>query len=84
MNEERLKPIGFIGKDILAVPELQYRKKLAAEFRAAVEAAKLERVLPEAKSCDWCGIDLYTRDDHRVVDRQYMCSPCPEQQEPER
>jgi len=52
------------------------RAELANEFRAAVDAAKLERVLPAARSCDWCGIDLYTIDDHKAVDRQHMCNPC--------
>jgi hypothetical protein len=54
------------------------RKQLAAEFRAAVEAAKLAHVLPEARTCDWCGRDLYTFDDHFSVDRQFMCNPCDE------
>jgi hypothetical protein len=85
MSEEPPRPVGFIGKDILAIPASDDREQLAAEFRAAVEVAKLERVLPEARSCDWCGIDLYTIDDHKTVDRQYMCHPChlgffPEQQ----
>jgi len=34
----RFKPIGFIGKDILAVQPDEYRQELARDFRAAIEA----------------------------------------------
>lgn len=60
-----------------------YRKQLADEFRAAVEAAKLEYVLPESRSCDWCGNDVYRTDDHAIIARQYMCLPCHTQYFPE-
>jgi len=50
--------------------------EIADEFRAAVVAAQLDRVLPEASTCDWCGRDLYTIDDHKTIDRQAMCNSC--------
>ncbi len=56
--------------------EKSNRLQLATEFHAAVEVAKLERVLPESRTCDWCGIDLHTIDDHKTIDRQFMCNPC--------
>jgi len=59
------------------------RVELAAEFRAAIVAAELERVLPDGRSCDWCGTDLYTVDDHKTVDREPMCNPCHDEYFPE-
>ncbi len=55
--------------------------ELSDEFRAAIVAAQLDRVLPEANTCDWCGRDLCTIDDHEMIDRQAMCNPCHDEME---
>ena len=79
LEKRRLKPIGFLGKDILAIevsPAIQdaksYRQELADEFRKAIEALP---PMPD-KTCDWCGADIHTPDYYRMVDRQFMCRGC--------
>ena len=74
-----LKPIGFLGKDILAVEvdpviadSKACRHELADEFRKAIEALP---PMPE-RTCDWCGLDLSGGHDHKIVDRQPMCMDC--------
>ena len=78
---EKLRPIGFLGKDILAVekevkPVIEdskaYREQLAHEFRQAIEALP---PIPET-TCGWCGVDVSTVDDHKIVDREPMCNAC--------
>jgi hypothetical protein len=56
--------------------ESEYRKQLAAELRQAIEESKPSRAMPQETTCDWCGIDLHTIDDHKIVDRQFICNPC--------
>jgi hypothetical protein len=78
-----LKPIGFLGKNILAVEadpiiadSKAYRQELADEFRKAVEALP---PMPE-KTCDWCGIDILP--DARcypMVHDEFMCRKCYEE-----
>jgi hypothetical protein len=34
-------------------------------------------------TCDWCGVDLHTINDYRMVDRQFMCRECDRQFFPE-
>jgi len=78
---KRIIPIGFIGKDILAVerevrPVIEdskaYREQLAREFRQAIEALPS---MPD-KMCDWCGVEHQTNNDHKIVDAQCMCLEC--------
>ena len=80
-RQARLKPISFIGKDILAVqkevkPVIEdskaYREELAREFRRAIEALP---PIPE-QTCSWCGADIGGLDDHKIVDREPMCNAC--------
>jgi hypothetical protein len=81
---QKVGPIGFLGKDVLAIQEQKtpvinnskaYLAELAGEFRRAIEA------LPEMpdKTCDRCGIELQTIDDHKTVDRQFMRLECVKQ-----
>ena len=78
-----LKPIGFLGKDILAVevdPVIAdskvYRQELADEFRKTVEALP---PMPE-KTCDWCGIDIPpTALYYPMVHDEFMCRRCYEE-----
>jgi len=83
---KRIIPIGFIGKDILAVerevkPVIEdskaYREQLAREFRQAIEALP---PMPD-KTCSWCGHEV--ENDHRIVDREPMCNACGSQYSPE-
>ena len=85
---QKVRPIGFLGKDILALekevkPVIEdskaYREQLAHEFRQAIEALP---PIPE-KTCGWCGIDVGTVDDHKIVDREPMCNACVSQYFPE-
>ena len=85
---KRIVPIGFVGKDVLAVekevkPVIEdskaYRQELADEFRKAVEAVP---PMPE-KTCDWCGVDVSTADDHKIIDREPMCNGCVSQYFPD-
>jgi len=78
-----LKPIGFLGKDILAVEvdpviadSKAYRQELADEFRKVVEALP---PMPE-KTCDWCGIDIPpTALYYPMVHDEFMCRRCYEE-----
>jgi hypothetical protein len=81
---EKLRPIGFLGKDILAIQKeakpvtddsKAYREQLAHEFRQAIEALP---PMPD-KTCDWCGVELQTMNDHKIVDAQRMCLECVKQ-----
>jgi hypothetical protein len=74
MNHKVIRPIGFIGKDIIAIDERQHRLDLAREFRQAVDL--LRSGLAHETTCDWCGADVQTVKDHRMVDGQPMCLPC--------
>jgi hypothetical protein len=76
------------GKDILAIrkevkPVVKdskaYRIELAHEFQQAIEA------LPSipGKTCGWCGVDVGTVNDHKIVDREPMCNACVSQYFPE-
>jgi hypothetical protein len=56
-----------------------YREQLAHEFRQAIEALP---PVPE-KTCGWCGVDVGTLDDHKIVDREPMCNACVSQYFPE-
>jgi hypothetical protein len=85
---EKLRPIGFLGRDILAIEKdvkaviedsKAYREQLAHEFRQAIEALP---PIPE-KTCGWCGVDVGTLDDHKIVDREPMCNACVSQYFPE-
>ena len=85
---QKVRPIGFLGKDILAVEKdlrpvcedsKAYREQLAHEFRQAIEALP---PIPE-KTCGWCGVDVGTVDDHKIVDREPMCNACVSQYFPE-
>src|SRR5215472_16401386 len=80
---QKVRPIGFLGKDILAIQKdvkpvvkhsKAYREQLAREFRDAVDA--LRQGLLHETTCDWCGGDVQTVNDHRLVDGQPMCLPC--------
>jgi len=80
---KRIIPIGFIGKGILAVekeikPVIEdskaHREELAREFRQAVDL--LRSGLLHETTCDWCGADVQTVKDHRMVAGQPMCLPC--------
>jgi len=80
---KRNNPIGFIGKDIFAVekeinPVIKdskaYREQLARDFRQAVDL--LRSGLAHETTCDWCGADVQTLKDHRMVAGQPMCLPC--------
>jgi hypothetical protein len=33
-------------------------------------------MMPQETTCDWCGVDIHTISDQRMVDRQPMCLPC--------
>jgi len=50
MSEERIIPRGFIGKDIPATTTPDHQKQLADEFRQAIVAAQLERVLLQERT----------------------------------
>jgi len=85
---EKLRPIGFLGKDILAIrkevkPVVKdskaYRIEPAHEFRKAIEALPPN---PE-KTCGRCGVDVGAVDDHKIVDREPMCNACVGQYFPE-
>jgi hypothetical protein len=85
---QKVRPIGFLGKDILAVekevkPVIKdskaCREQLAHEFRQAIEALP---PIPE-KTCGWCGLDVGTFDDHKMVDRAPMCNACVSEYFPE-
>jgi len=85
---QKVRPIGFLGKDILAVekevkPAIEhseaYRKQLAHDFRRAIEALP---PIPE-KTCSCCGVDVGAADDHKIVDREPMCNACLSQYFPE-
>jgi hypothetical protein len=85
---EKLRPIGFIGNDILAVdnhvkPVIEdskaSRHELARDLRRAIEALP---PIPE-KTCGWCGADIGGLDDHKIVDREPMCNPCVSQYFPD-
>jgi hypothetical protein len=54
--------------------DVDYRAELAREFREAVDA--LQQGLLHETTCDWCGADVQTINDHRMVDGQPMCLPC--------
>jgi hypothetical protein len=49
-------------------------QELAREFRQAVDA--LRTGLLHETTCDWCGGDVQTVNDHRIVDGQPMCLSC--------
>jgi hypothetical protein len=70
-KNQPVRPIGFIGKDILAIEDCE-RRDLARDFRRAIDALS---GMPD-KTCNWCGVDLETVDDHKFVDRQSMCLDC--------
>ena len=81
---EKLRPIGFLGKDILAIQKevkpvtessKAYREQLADEFRQAIGALP---PMPD-KTCRWCGVELQTIKDHKIVDAQRMCLECAKQ-----
>ena len=85
---EKLRPIGFLGKDILAIRKevkavvkdsKAYRIELAHEFRQAIEALP---PIPQ-KTCGWCGVDVGTVDEDNIVDREPMCNGCVSQYFPE-
>ena len=85
---EKVRPIGFLGKDILAIQKevkpvvkhsKAYRVELAREFRAAIEANKPQvRALLKETTSGWRGID-----DHRTVDREPSCDACVKQDPPQ-
>ena len=90
LESQKVRPIGFLGKDILAIqkdvkPVVEhskaYREQLAREFRDAVVA--LRQGLLHETTCDWCGVDVRTVDDHKTVDREPMCNTCVNQYFPE-
>ena len=81
---EKLRPIGFLGKDILATQKevkpvtessKAYREQLAGEFRQAIGEVP---PMPD-ETCDWCGVELQTINDHKIVDAQSMCMECVKQ-----
>jgi hypothetical protein len=85
---QKVRPIGFLGKDILAVEKAvkaviedskAYRGQLAHERCQAIEALP---PIPE-KTCGWCGVDISTVGDHKIVDREPMCNACVSQYFPE-
>ena len=90
---QKVRPIGFLGKDILAIqkevrPVISdseaHRIELAREFRGAIEANKLKlQALLQETTCGWCGVDVRTVDDHKTVDRGPMCNTCVNQYFPE-
>jgi hypothetical protein len=59
------------------------KQTLAEEFRQAITTAELERPLLQETTCDWCGTDIQTVDDHQTVDRAPMCNPCHDEYFPE-
>jgi hypothetical protein len=85
---EKVRPVGFLGKDILAIQKnvkpvvkhsKAYRAELARELRAAIEANKPQvRALLKETTSGWRGID-----DHRTVDREPMRDACVNQYLPE-
>jgi hypothetical protein len=64
---------GLTPKEALDI-ERQHRAELAREFREAVDA--LRTGMLQETTCDWCGVDLQTVKNHRMVDGQPMCLPC--------
>jgi hypothetical protein len=52
----------------------QHRVELARDFRQAVEL--LRAGMLQETTCDWCGVDVQTINDHKTVDGQPMCLPC--------
>jgi len=74
---QKVRPIGFLGKDILAIQKdvkpvvkdsKACRAELARELRSAIEANKPQvRALLKETTCGWRAID-----DHRTVDREPM------------
>jgi len=64
---------GLTPKEALEI-ERRHRVELAREFRRAVDA--LRTGMLQETTCDWCGVDLQTVDDHKMVDGQPMCLPC--------
>ena len=93
LDVQKVRPIGFLGKDILAIQKdvnpafkdsKAYRAELARELRGAIEAnkPKLQALLQET-TCGWCGVDVRTVDDHKTVDREPMCNACVNQYFPE-
>ena len=90
---EKVRPIGFLGKDILAIQKdvkpvvkdsKTYRAELARELRGAIEANKPQvRALLQETTCGWCGVEVRTIDDHRTVDREPMRDACVNQYLPE-
>jgi hypothetical protein len=93
LDVQKVRPIGFLGKDILAIQKdvnpafkdsKAYRAELAREFREAIEAYKPElRALLQETTCEWCGVEVRTVDDHKTVDREPMCNACVNQYFPE-
>ena len=90
---EKVRPIGFLGKDILAIQKdvkpvvkdsKTYRAELARELRGAIEASKPQvRALLKETTCGSYGIDVHTADDHKTVDREPTCDACVNQYLPE-
>jgi hypothetical protein len=90
---QKVRPISFLGKDILAIqkdvkPVVKhsnaYRAELARELRGAIEANKPQvRSLLKEATCGWRGIDGHTVDDHRIVDREPACDACVKQDPPQ-
>ena len=64
---------GLTPKEALEI-ERQRRVELAREFRQAVDA--LRTGMLQETACEWCGVDLHTVNDHKMVDGQPMCLPC--------
>ena len=90
LESQKVRPIGFLGKDILAIQKdvkpvvkdsKACREQLAREFRDAVDA--LRQGLLHETTCDSCGVDVRTVDDHKTVDRGPMCNTCVNQYFPE-
>jgi hypothetical protein len=64
---------GLTPKEALEL-ERQHRMELARDFRQAVDALRIGML--QETTCDWCGVDLQTVNDHKTVDGQPMCLPC--------
>ena len=48
----------------------------ANQLRAADPSRAHLVAMIQETTCDWCGRDIQTLDDHKIVDRQPMCNPC--------
>src|SRR5262249_12738558 len=64
---------GLTPKEALEF-DRQPSSRAAREFREAIDA--LQSMMPQETTCDWCGVNLHSINDHRTVDGQPMCLPC--------